>query len=849
MDDDGHELEIRLFGRFEIQRDGEPIDPEEWERKGVRTLLKVLLSKPGHVVSIDQIAEWILPAVAPSTARSSVQALVSRLRRVLEPELTQGAHSRFVQRSGEGYSFVLNPEVWLDTQRFASVVDRADQAVERGESAAAAHEFETALLLLRGDFLEEDRYEDWTLGLREEWRERQASVLRSLAGCYAEVGDYRRAASACRQAFEIRPWDESCMRQLMAYYYASGERSEALRVYARGTAALLDQLDVAPSENTLALHRRIVYQLPLKGVIAPSRTRLAVLPIVSIGGDPRVETIADGLTEQLIFALSQVESLRVIAQTSILPYKNSGKPASQIGRELGVGTLLEGSVRAVGDTARTTIQLIDAATEEHLWAKTYDWSLDETLDAQTGTANDTASALEIELRDADRRRMAMAASASSAGYALYLKGRHFLAGWSAGDAVECFEASISADPGFALAHAGLVDARCRDMSYGRDPDTFAKAAQSADDAIRLQPDLAEAQTAKALVLWLGERKLGEAEPFFRRALDLNPRCAMAHHWYGRYLTQTDRRSDAGVEFLRALEIDPLSPMLNMRFAGYLGRERRHEEAVYYLSKVINTVPDHLGARLELAKAKQSLGDWAGAENCLHTALEIGCSNPIVHQHYAMHLLLCGRTSEAKSREEQALDLHRPPYPDDVVHTNAGIFYFFAEEYERSLRYFEDVLPINPRLLFVHHWISLCYCLLGEYSAAWASLDQAEDAYGLFTMYPTSSFELWIEFTRGLVHARAGRIGAAKTVLRSLLEIPPMPDRSVALAMLCFSLDRKEDGYHWLKLAVEERDPEIVRILVFPMLKHLRSESEFTVILNRMGLPYSPSQSVSAAGPN
>jgi len=836
-------LRIVMFGRFEVWRAGSLVSESEWRRKAVKDVLKILVSKPDNLFTPEHLAELVLLEASPQMARRNIQSLVSRLRRVLEPELERGTESRFVIRVGQGYYFSPQADVWLDTSALLEAECRGDAAFDESAFSEAACHYEAAAKLYRGDFLEEDRYSEWTLDIREEWRERHAGILYKLARCYMQAGDYKRAVGIGRRGFEVRPWNEAAMQQLMMCYYASGERMEALRIFARGTEAMLQYLDATPSEETISLNLKIADQLPLEGLIAPPRSRLAVLPLVSIGHDPQVETAADGLTEQLIFALSQIESLRVIAQTSILTYKNSPKRANMIGRELGVGSLLEGSVRAIGDTIRITLQLIDASSEEHLWAATYDWPDAEVLQAQTTVAAAVAGALETEIKKADNERIERAVGGSSAGYAHYLKGRHFLGRLSdtnVRQAVDCFEASVAADPEFSLAHAALVEALClRGLGGERTVEGLARAKEVANIAIRLDSELAEAQAAKALSCWLSKDEPDKAEEHFKRALELNPKCSMAHHWYGRFLLRTERRGDALVQFLRALEIDPLSPTLNALLAGTLGFEGRHEEAVYYCRKALTVEPSMTRARMSLASSLRALGDWTGAENELRSTIAEDPQNPFPEHVYASHLQYAGRMEEARIHQERSLELLRPPYREDMGYFYAGHFAFFDHDYELAICYLQKAIDTNPLLEQAHLWMSLCHSMRGEARDALASAAHSRGSSGRFLGYPTSMYELWITYAQALAHFVSADSAKVRAALKQVQGARPVPDRALVLALLFLALGDREQTLRWLDTSIRERDHMVVRIAALPMLDSLHDDPGFNALLSKLGLPDLP----------
>ena len=288
------------------------------------------------------------------------------------------------------------------------------------------------------------------------------------------------------------------------------------------------------------------------------RLRIAVLPLVNISPDPADAYFADGMTEELIYSLSKVCCFRVIAQTSVIPYRGVKKPASLIGRELRVGTLLEGSVRKAGNRVRITLQLIDVQSEEHLWSEAYDRSLEDLLAVQSDVAQRVAEALQVRLAPREKERLDTQATGDLDAYMLYLKGRHL---WNARtedgarNAIELFRAAIALDPAYALAYSGMADAYCL-------LDDRPKAMEAAEKALALDPGpgLAEAHASLGLIREQFSKDIAGAEEELQRAIALNPSYAMARHWYAILLTVEGRNEEALAQLRKALELDPFSPV-------------------------------------------------------------------------------------------------------------------------------------------------------------------------------------------------------------------------------------------------------------------------------------------------
>jgi len=295
--------------------------------------------------------------------------------------------------------------------------------------------------------------------------------------------------------------------------------------------------------------------------------RLAVLPLANISPDSKDEYFADGLTEELISVLSKIRGLRVIARTSVAQYKGTTKPVAEIGTELGVTSVLEGSVRKAGDQLRISVQLIDVRTEEHRWAESYDRKLENIFAIQAEVAEQTAGALKLEMLGSDRNAVRERPTANIAAYDLYLRGiqasRRFSPGvaqhmLSGRDATEYFEGAIRQDPRFSAAHSSLANhllAVGGVTQAGRV--AFLKARQHVDRALEIDPYSSEAHTARGNLLMQVDFDWPGAEAELRQALDLNPNNSAAHFWYRSLLTVLQRYSEAKDQLDAGFELDPL----------------------------------------------------------------------------------------------------------------------------------------------------------------------------------------------------------------------------------------------------------------------------------------------------
>lgn len=302
---------------------------------------------------------------------------------------------------------------------------------------------------------------------------------------------------------------------------------------------------------------------PAGGV--PRGRQLAVLPLVNISPDPGDAYFADGLTEELISVLSHVRGLSVIARTSVAPYKAAPKPIAQVGTELGVDTVLEGSVRKAGNRIRITLQLIDVASQAHVWANSYNRELDDVFAVQSDIAERTAEALRLELAKADESGVKRRPTASLAAYDLYLRGlvaASDLPSKGEGrrgpeEAARYFERATELDPTFAEAFAAWAEVYVVAAGdYVSMREVMPRARELVRRALELDPECSEAHAALGNIAMQFDHDWERSEAEFRRAIELNPSNVVAHHFYA-LLLQTESRFDEAKESLqRAIRLDP-----------------------------------------------------------------------------------------------------------------------------------------------------------------------------------------------------------------------------------------------------------------------------------------------------
>jgi TolB-like protein/Flp pilus assembly protein TadD len=386
---------------------------------------------------------------------------------------------------------------------------------------------------------------------------------------------------------------------------------------------------------------------PVASTPAPAPDRsVAVLPFVNMSGRAEEDYFSDGVTEEILNALAQVQGLRVAARTSSFSFKGKNEDVRSIGERLGVRAVLEGSVRRDDDRIKITAQLIDAGTGYHLWSNTFNRSDADLFAVQDEIARAIANALELRLAPKDTEHRPPTRDAPA--YDLYLKGRE---AWnersetSLPRAIALFEEAVALDPGFAVAYSGLADAYALLEDYGKIPaeEAFPRAIHAAQQALEIDETLAEANASLGHV-YMHQFRWREAEEEFRRALSLNPSYANAHHWYSVQLLWTGRYDEALRESRIAREVDPLSEKFDEAAGVILSYAGRGDEAVEHLRGVVERYPTDLAYR-NLAYALSMLGRHDEAIAAAHRIRELpGGPGPITEVRV---LAQAGRREEAR----------------------------------------------------------------------------------------------------------------------------------------------------------------------------------------------------------
>jgi TolB-like protein len=428
--------------------------------------------------------------------------------------------------------------------------------------------------------------------------------------------------------------------------------------------------------------------------VAPSELpakSIAVLPFDNLSRDPDNAYFAEGVQDEILTRLAKVADLKVISRTSTQRFKSSPDNLPQIATQLGVLHILEGSVQKSGDSVRVNVQLINALTDAHLWAEIYDRKLTDIFAVESDIAKTIADTLQAKLTGSEKQMMAAQSTSDTTAYELYHKGRSL---WQkrSGDnipkAIAFYEQAIARDPNYALAYASLGQAYILLPFYtGADRrGVIPKAKEAALQALHLDPNVAEGHLALGKIFFFGEIDLAAANREYQRAVELKPNDATAHHWFGNdTLAALGRFDEAIAESKRAVELDPLSTVINADLGSTFVYAGRYPEAVAQLRKTLQIDPTDFYTHFNLGIALQAIGDLPGATTEYEKAKQLG-DNPLVST-------LCAQARAYNGDKDAALrmlkDLDELSKQREVVGYWRALLYLSMNNKEEALRWLEQ----------------------------------------------------------------------------------------------------------------------------------------------------------------
>jgi adenylate cyclase len=408
---------------------------------------------------------------------------------------------------------------------------------------------------------------------------------------------------------------------------------------------------------------------------------IAVMPFVNESGNTDIDYLTDGMTDTLISSLSQVPNLSVKAHTSVFRYKGKDTPAKAIANDLQVQALVNGRVTQRGDQLTVSVDLVDPQTENVLWSQKYDRKQSDVVSLQSEIAKDVSNKLRARLSGDDQAKIGKTYTVDPDAYQLFLRGEFY---WhkrgrdSLLKAAEFYNQAIEKDPSYALAYAALANTYSLYPDYGvaKPEDSYPKSKAAALKALELDDSLAEPHCALGRYYNYWEWDRVKAEQEYRRAIDLKPNYATAHHWLGSdVMAQMGRFDEALAEANHARELDPLSPIIAVNYADILYYGHRYDDAIAQYRKAeeldANFAPTLNGLGYAFAKKE----NYAESLAIFRRSLEIGGNDPLVKAYYVWAVARAGDKNEAQrvldEMKRDAQSIYVPSYGFGIAYAALG----------------------------------------------------------------------------------------------------------------------------------------------------------------------------------
>jgi TolB-like protein/Flp pilus assembly protein TadD len=575
-------ITAQLLGGASLRSGNAPLAGPPAQRHRIALLTMIVAAWP-QPLSRDRAMALLWPERDLANARRLLNLAVH----VLRAALGEGA----IASAGDG--LLLNPSLVscdLHAIRAAIAADAPDRIVRLYSGT-----------LLDGFHLDDsNEFMYWLDERRSELSHAYVGALLTIAERQKRSGDVHGRVGTCRKLVALDPHSGVYAQALMRALDAAGDRAAAIQHANEHTQRFKVDLELEPDTAVLALAKQLasapVRPDPVLTPRAGLRSRVvAVLPFLNLSTDPENEYFADGITEDVIAHLSKIRAMEVISRASVMQFKQRQQSIREIAATLGATSVLDGSVRRAGDRVRIVATLIDAGSDQHLWAETYDREMTDIFAIQTDVALHIASALKTQLTSDEQTRVRRKPTKDLQAYHLFLQGRRSLSRWTisaVNDAVDCFELAIARDPSFALAYANLAMAHIESAESGaRSPaEAYARADETIRVALRLDPELSASHCTLGYMKTVRELDWAGAEREFKRAIELSPSNADALDLYGRLCSALGRHDEAIGLVERARELDPLAHRMDVATA--LLRAGRYDEALELAQNAVELDPEH-----------------------------------------------------------------------------------------------------------------------------------------------------------------------------------------------------------------------------------------------------------------
>jgi TolB-like protein len=428
------------------------------------------------------------------------------------------------------------------------------------------------------------------------------------------------------------------------------------------------------------------------------------LPFENASRDPEHEYLSDGIAGSLINILATVPKLRVIAQSTVFRYKGRRIDPQAVGRELNVRAVLTGRIMQSGGSLRIGTELVDVASGSQLWGAQYDRKPGDIFAIQDEISNEMSEKLRLKLTRTEKKRLTKHQTDDAEAYRLYLKGRHHWNRWTEDGfykAIEYFQQAVEKDPSYALAYTGLADSYVLLgwNSYLPPKDAFPKSKMAAMQALRLDPNLGEAHTPLAAVLWLHDWQWQEAQKEFERSLALNPAHPTASHWYAEYLMTMGRHVEAIARVKNSQELDPLSLIISVAIGRDFYMARRYDDALEQLQRTVELDPNYPVTYWVLGLLLTKMGRYELAIAEGEKGVKLSGGSPLMNAALAQTFATAGRREQAIQILNDLTNLAKQKYV--APYFFAGIHIGLGED-DRAVEYLEKSYQEHSHWLIYLH---------------------------------------------------------------------------------------------------------------------------------------------------
>ena len=658
-------ITVQLLGGASLRSGDAPLSGPPAQRHRIALLTLIIAAWP-QALSRDRAMALLWPERDLANARRLLNLAVH----VLRSALGEGT----IASTGDG--LLLNPSL-------------LNCDLHELRTAIAADASESVVRLYAGPLLDGFHLDDstdfgyWLDERRMEITHAYIGALLVLAERQEQSGDVHGRVGTCRRLVAADPHSGVYAQALMHALDAEGDRTGAIHHASEHAHRRRVDLDLEPDPEVVALAKQFRdggarRQPALSAPVRAWSSSVAVLPFLNLSADQENEYFADGITEDVIAHLSKIRALKVISRTSVMRFKQRQHSLKEIGTTLGATTLLDGSVRHVGDRVRIVAKLIDVETDQHLWAETYDRQLTDIFSIQTDVALHIAAALKAELSRDEQARVRREPTKDIQAYQLFLKGREWFIKYQPEAfmrAIDYYERALARDSTFALASAHMAMAYIELAEMGSTaPDAvYQRAEDAAAKALRRDPELGAAHCTMGYLKMVREYEWAGAERDFKRALELSPSSADTYALYGRLCAGLARYDEAIALQQRAHELDPMAQRMD-RLTTLL-RAGRYDQAVAESEDAMELDPGYDRARATLGWAYFLNGrkDEGVAE--LERAVSVSPGNTLWLGQLGEAYAMAGHAAKAREvlreLERRARDAYVSPYHFAYVYTGLG----------------------------------------------------------------------------------------------------------------------------------------------------------------------------------